>query len=78
MKASALTLLAGQNSGLVESCNPRLRADDPTVEVYYKLADAQFNLTVYRQFYHEEQPHSSLGQILPASFGAQYLAGERA
>jgi transposase InsO family protein len=65
-------------NGFIESFNSRLRADCLDVEVFYNLADAQLKLTVYRQFYNEERPHSRVGYIPPASFRAQFLASVRA
>jgi len=65
-------------NGFIESFNSRFRADCLDVEVFYNLADAQLKLTVYRRFYNEERPHSSIDYVPPASFRAQFLASVRA
>lgn len=52
-------------NGHAESFVSRLRAELLDVEVFLNLADAQVKLQVYRRFYNEERPHSSLGYIPP-------------
>lgn len=49
----------------VESFNSTLRRDLLDVEVFYNLADAQVKLSLYRRFYNEQRPHSSLGYRPP-------------
>jgi len=50
----------------VESFNSTLRRDLLDVEVYHNLADAQVKLAIYRRYYNEQRPHSSLGHRPPA------------
>lgn len=53
-------------NGHAESFVSRLRAELLDVEAFYNLADAQVRLAVYRRFYNEQRPHSSLGYRTPA------------
>ena len=53
-------------NGHAESFVSRLRAEVLDVEVFLNLADAQVKLAVYRRFYNEQRPHSSLGYRPPA------------
>jgi len=53
-----------------ESFVSRLRDEILDVEVFHNLADAQVKLAVYRRYYNEQRPHSSLGNIPPARFAA--------
>jgi transposase InsO family protein len=53
-------------NGHAESFVSRLRAELLDVEVFLNLADAQVKLAVYRRFYNEVRPHSSLGYRPPA------------
>lgn len=52
----------------IESFNGRLRAEILNAEVFANLADAQLKLTLWRRFYSEERPHSSLGYLASASY----------
>jgi putative transposase len=52
----------------IESFNGKLRAELLNAEVFANLADAQLKLAVWRRFYNEERPHSSLGYLAPASY----------
>jgi putative transposase len=54
----------------VESFNSTLRRDCLDVEVFHNLTDAQVKLAVYRRYYNDQRPHSSLGNIPPARFAA--------
>jgi putative transposase len=65
-------------NGHAESFVSRLRADILDAEVFHNLADAQIKLAVYRRYYNENRPHSSLGYRTPASFAAQLPALGRA
>lgn len=56
---------AWQN-GHAESFVSRLRAEMLDVEAFLNLADAQVKLAVYRRYYNEQRPHSSLGYRPPA------------
>ncbi|MFY9235232.1 MAG: IS3 family transposase, partial [Fimbriimonadaceae bacterium] len=53
-------------NGHAESFVSRLRAELLDVEAFHNLADAQVKLALYRRFYNEERPHSSLGYRPPA------------
>ncbi|MBL8064671.1 MAG: transposase family protein [Chthonomonadaceae bacterium] len=53
-------------NGLAESFVSRLRAELLDVEVFHNLADAQVKLALFRRFYNEQLPHSSLGYMTPA------------
>ncbi len=59
-------------NGHAESFVSRLRAECLDVEVFHNLADAQLKLTLFRRFYNEERPHSSLGYLSPAAAAAQF------
>lgn len=50
----------------VESFHSTLRRDHLDVEVFVNLADAQVKTAVYRRYYNEVRPHSSLGNRPPA------------
>jgi len=52
--------------------NARLRAELLNAEVFANLADAQFKLTLWRRFYNEERPHSSLGYLALASYAQTF------
>lgn len=53
-------------NGHAESFVSRLRAELLDVEVFHNLADAQVKLSLFRRFYNEQRPHSSLGYMTPA------------
>jgi len=55
-------------NGVVESFNGKLRAEFLNAEVFHNLADAQLKLRLFRRFYNEERPHSSLGYVPPATY----------
>ena len=57
-------------NGHVESYNSRMRAEFLDAEVFANLADAQIKAALWRRFYNEERPHSSLGYQTPAEAGA--------
>lgn len=52
-------------NAFVESFNSTLRRDCLDVEVFHNLADAQVRIAIYRRFYNEARPHSSLGGLPP-------------
>lgn len=54
-------------NGHAESFVSRLRAEMLDVELFHNLADAQVKLAVFRRYYNEERPHSSLGYRSPAA-----------
>lgn len=53
-------------NGHAESFMSRLRAELLDVEVFHNLAEAQVKLSLFRRFYNEQRPHSSLGYRTPA------------
>ena len=65
-------------NGHVESFNSRLRAECLDVELFHNLADARLKLAVYRRYYNEERPHSSLGYETPSAALARFLGSTRA
>jgi putative transposase len=54
-------------NAFVESFHSTLRRDHLDVELFHNLADAQLKTAVYRRYYNEERPHSSLGYRTPAA-----------
>ena len=65
-------------NGHVESFNSRMRAEYLDAEAFVNLADAQMKTTVWRRFYNEQRPHSSLGYEAPATFAARFRNSCRA
>lgn len=63
-------------NGFVESFNSRLRAELLDVEVFHNLAEAQVKLRLFKRFYNEERPHSSLGYRTPAEAMSSSAHGE--
>jgi transposase InsO family protein len=63
-----------QNS-FVESFHSSLRRDFLDVEVFANPADAQIKAAVYRRYYNEVRPHSSLGRKPPEIFAQNHLTG---
>lgn len=55
-------------NGYAESFVSRLRAECLDVEVFLNLADADLKLTLFRRWYNESRPHSSLGYVPPARY----------
>ncbi len=53
-------------NAFVESFHATLRRDHLDVELFHNLADAQLKTAVYRRYYNEQRPHSSLGYRPPA------------
>ena len=53
-------------NAFVESFHSTLRRDHLDVEVFLNLADAQIKTAVYRRYYNEVRPHSSLGRRAPS------------
>ncbi len=58
-----------------ESFVSRLRAELLDVEVFHNLADAQVKLALFRRFYNEQRPHSSLGYRTPAEAMSRFKEG---
>jgi putative transposase len=65
-------------NGFIESFNSRLRAECLDVELFHNLADAQIKLAVYRRWYNEQRPHSSIGYVAPATVRARFRNSGRA
>lgn len=65
-------------NGHAESFVSRLRAELLDVEVFHNLAEAQVKLAVFRRFYNEQRPHSSLGYVPPALAAAHFADSGRA
>ena len=53
-------------NGFNESFHSTLRRDHLDVEVFFNLLDAQLNTGIYRNYYNQLRPHSSLGYKAPA------------
>lgn len=53
-------------NGHAESFVSRLRAELLDVEEFYNLSDAQVKLRLFKRYYNEARPHSSLGYRPPA------------
>lgn len=64
-------------NGYAESLVSRLRAEILDVELFHNLADAQVKLAVFRRYYNEQRPHSSLGYRPPAIAAAQFADSSR-
>lgn len=64
-------------NGHAESFVSRLRAELLDVEVFHNLAEAQVKLAVFRRFYNEQRPHSSLGYLPPAVAAMSWTVGTR-
>lgn len=62
-------------NGFAESFNSRLRAEFLNAEAFLNLADAQVKSAVFRRFYNEERPHSSLGGRTPAQAAREWESG---
>ena len=55
-------------NGKALNFNGKLRAEFLNAEVFHNLADTQLKLRLFRRFYNEERPHSSLGYLTPATY----------
>ena len=53
-------------NGFIESFHSTLRRDHLDVEVFFNLLDAQLKTGIYRNYYNQVRPHSSLGYKAPA------------
>jgi transposase InsO family protein len=56
----------------IESFNGRLRDEHLNVELFFSVADAQRKILEWQRDYNEDRPHSSLGDIPPREFVAQW------
>ena len=61
-------------NGFIESFNGRLRDECLNVEVFFTLEDAQETLTRWQEDYNHLRPHSSLQDMTPAAFAANWSA----
>ena len=59
------------DNAFIESFNGRLRQECLNQNGFLSLGDAQQKLNQWRDEYNHDRPHSSLGQMTPASFVAQ-------
>jgi putative transposase len=59
----------------IESFNGRLRDEHLNVELFFSVADAQRKILEWQRDYNEDRPHSSLGDISPREFAAQWQRG---
>ncbi len=59
-------------NGYAESFISTLRRECLDVEVFHNLADAQIKLAIYRRFYNEQRPHSSICNRTPAEAMLKY------
>ncbi len=62
----------------IESFNGRLRDEHLNVELFFSVADAQRKIVKWQRDYNEDRPHSSLGNISPREFAAQWQLTEAA
>lgn len=56
----------------VESFNGRLRAELLDAEAFHNLAEAKVRLRLWKRFYNEVRPHSSLSHLTPARFREEF------
>jgi Integrase core domain len=62
----------------IESFNGRLRDEHLNVELFFSVADAQRKTLEWQRDYNEDRPHSSLGDISPREFVAQWQFNQAA
>ena len=55
-------------NGFAESFVGTFRSECLDAEIFHNLADAQLKISLWRHFYNEDRPHSSLGYLQPALF----------
>ena len=67
-------VVVAQN-GFAESMRSRLRDEFLSQEVFLSLADARVRVGIWRQWYNEERPHSSLGYLMPGEFARNHARG---
>lgn len=65
-------------NGYAESFHSRLRDEFLALEVFESLAAARKLTAAWREDYNHVRPHSSLGYVTPAEFGAACAASVRA
>jgi putative transposase len=62
----------------IESFNGRLRDEHLNVELFFSVADAQRKVLEWQRDYNEDRPHSSLGDLSPREFAAQWQLNQAA
>ncbi|MBS1703654.1 MAG: IS3 family transposase [Armatimonadetes bacterium] len=65
-------------NAFVESFHSTLRREHLDVEAFVNLADAQVKTAVWRRWYNDQRPHSSLGNIPPTTVASRILESSRA
>ena len=55
-------------NAFVESFNGRMRDEHLNQNLFFGLRDARISTALWRTFYNNKRPHSSLGRIPPADF----------
>jgi transposase InsO family protein len=60
----------------IESFNGRLRDEHLNVELFFSVVDAQRKILEWQRDYNEDRPHSSLGDIPPREFAAQWQSNQ--
>jgi putative transposase len=65
-------------NGYAESFHSRFRDEFLNGEVFLSVVDAQIRAGVWRRWYNEARPHSSLGYQTPQEFAADWQASQRA
>lgn len=58
-------------NGYAESFISRLRAECLDVEVFHNVADADLKLALFKRYYNDARPHSSLGYVPPARYARE-------
>jgi putative transposase len=59
-------------NGYAESFHSRFRDEFLNAEVFLSVVDAQVRTRIWRRWYNEERPHSSLGYQTPREFAANW------
>lgn len=59
-------------NGYAESFHSRFRDEFLNAEVFVSVVDAQVRSGIWRRWYNEERPHSSLGYQTPREFAANW------
>ena len=63
-------------NGYAESFHSRFRDEFLNGELFLSVVDAQVRAGVWRRWYNEERPHSSLGYQTPREFATDWQAGQ--
>jgi transposase InsO family protein len=63
-------------NGYAESFHSRFRDEFLNGELFLSVVDAQVRASVWRRWYNEERPHSSLGYQTPREFAADWQAAQ--